>query len=217
MTDRELLEATGESVVEEIANTVTHGVGALFSVAGLVVMILLAMVNPSPYSVVGACVFGSMLVLLYLVSALYHGAAHGKAKRILKFLDHSTIFLLIAGTYTPIALLAFSSGPDWVLLAAIWLLALVGIILQVVAAGRFEWMRIALYVAMGWLVVAWAGPVIDSLGWDGSGLLLAGGLAYTGGIAFYVWDSLPFNHAIWHLFVLTGSAAHFLVVVYFVI
>jgi len=216
MTDRDPM-ATGESLAEEIANTVTHGIGAALSIAGLVVMVVLAAVSPTPWSVAAVGVFGATLVLLYLISALYHGIPHGKAKRVLKFLDHSTIFLLIAGTYTPIALLALSGGPDWFLLSVIWALALIGIVLQVAAAGRFEWLRIGLYVAMGWLVIAWAGPVFTSLGWGGSGLLLAGGIAYTGGIAFFAWDSLPFNHAIWHLFVLTGSAAHFLAIVFFVI
>ena len=217
MTGRDPIEATEESFAEEIANTITHGIGAALSVAGLVVMVLLATVSANPWSVVAVAVFGSMLVLLYLISALYHGVAHGKAKRVLKLLDHITIFLLIAGTYTPIALLAWSTGPDWVLLATIWSLALFGIVLKIVWAGRFKGLRIALYVAMGWLVVAWAGPLITGLGWGGTGLLLAGGLAYTGGIAFYAWDSLPFNHSIWHIFVLAGSAAHFLAVVFFVI
>ena len=216
MADRDPMTA-GESLAEEIANAVTHGIGAALSIAGLVVMVVLAAVSQTPWSVAAVAVFGASLILLYLISTLYHAIPHGKAKRVLKFLDHSTIFLLIAGTYTPIALLALSSGPDWFLLAVIWALALVGIVLQVAAAGRFEWLRIGLYVAMGWLVIAWAGPVIASLGWGGSGLLLAGGVAYTGGIAFYAWDSLPFNHAIWHLFVLTGSAAHFLAIVFFVI
>ena len=216
MTDRDPM-ATGESLAEEIANTVTHGIGAALSIAGLVVMVVLAAVSPTPWSVAAVGVFGSTLVLLYLISALYHGIPHGKTKRVLKFFDHSAIFLLIAGTYTPIALLALSTGPDWVLLAVIWSLALLGIVLKIFWAGRLRGLRIALYVAMGWLAVAWAGPLIAGLGWGGSGLLLAGGIAYTGGIAFYAWDSLPFNHAIWHLFVLTGSAAHFLAIVFFVI
>ena len=217
MTDRDPIEATGESFAEEIANTVTHGIGAALSIAGLVVMVLLAAVSTAPWSVAAVAVFGSMLVLLYLISALYHGIPHGKAKRVLKLLDHITIFLLIAGTYTPIALLALSTGPDWVMLVTIWSLALFGIIVKIVWAGRLGWLRIALYVAMGWLAIAWAGPLIAGLGWGGSSLLLAGGVAYTAGIGFYAWDSLPFNHSIWHTFVLAGSAAHFLAIVFFVI
>jgi hemolysin III len=217
MTDRGLNDDEGESFAEEIANTITHGIGAVLSVAGLVVMVLLATVSTNPLSVTAVAVFGSMLVLLYLISTLYHAIPHGKAKRILKLLDHITIFLLIAGTYTPFALLALSGGPDWVLLATIWSLALLGIVVKIVWAGRFRGLRIALYVAMGWLAIAWAGPMIANMGWGGTGLLLAGGIAYTGGIAFYAWDSLPFNHAIWHMFVLAGSAAHFLAIVFFVI
>lgn len=216
MADRDPIEAR-ESLAEEIANAVTHGIGAALSIAGLVVMVVMAAVSPTPWSLTAVAVFGASLILLYLISTLYHAIPHAGAKRILRMLDHGTIFLLIAGTYTPIALLAWSSGPDWFLLAVIWALALVGIVLQVAAAGRFEWLRIGLYVAMGWLVLAWAEPVIASLGWGGSGLLLAGGVAYTAGLAFYAWDSLPFNHSIWHLFVLAGSAAHFLAIVFFVI
>lgn len=217
MTDRDPTEATAQSIAEELANTVTHGVGAVLSIAGLVAMVAMALASPNPWSVAAVTVFGLSLVLLYIVSALYHGIEHGRAKRILKFLDHSTIFILIAGTYTPLALLALSGGPDWFLLTTIWGLALIGIVLQVAAAGRFEWLRIALYVAMGWLVIAWAEPVISSIGWSGSILLLIGGIAYTGGLAFYAWDRLPFNHSIWHLFVLTGSMSHFGVVMFFVI
>ena len=216
MTDRGPIEV-GESLTEEIANAITHGIGAALSIAGLVVMVVLAAVSPTPWSVAAVAVFGASLILLYLISTLYHAIPHAGTKRILRILDHSTIFLLIAGTYTPIALLALAGGPDWVLLSLIWALALVGIGLQVAAAGRLEWIRIGLYVVMGWLVVAWAGPVVAGLGWGGSSLLLAGGVAYTGGLAFYAWDRLPFNHAIWHLFVLAGSTAHFLAIVLFVI
>lgn len=216
MTRSELIEA-GESLAEEIANAVTHGIGAALSIAGLVVMVVLAALGPTHGSVAAVAIFGSTLVLLYLSSTLYHAIPHAGAKRILKYLDHATIFLLIAGTYTPIALLALAGGPDWVLLSVIWALALAGIGLQVAAAGRFEWIRIGLYIVMGWLVVAWAGPVVAGLGWGGSGLMLAGGVAYTGGLAFYAWDRLPFNHAIWHLFVLAGSTAHVLAIVLFVI
>ncbi len=216
MTDRDPIEA-GESLAEEIANAITHGIGAALSIAGLVVMVVLAAVSPTPWSVAAVAVFGASLILLYLVSTLYHAIPHAGTKRILRILDHSTIFLLIAGTYTPIALLVLAGGPDWFLLTTIWALALFGILLKIFWAGRLRGLRIGLYVAMGWLVLAWAGPLIAGLGWGGSGLLLAGGVAYTGGLAFYAWDRLPFNHAIWHLFVLAGSTAHFLAIVFFVI
>ncbi|MDH3230940.1 MAG: hemolysin III family protein [Alphaproteobacteria bacterium] len=210
-------DMTAESLGEEIANAVTHGIGAALSIAGLVVMVVLAAINGTAWSVVGVSVYGAALIVLYLSSTLYHGIPHHGAKRVLRVLDHSTIYLLIAGTYTPIALAGFSDGPDWLLLAAIWSLALFGIVMQVARPGRFPRLRITLYVAMGWLAVAWARPLIASLGWDGAGLLLAGGIAYTAGIAFYAWNRLRFNHAIWHLFVLAGSSAHFLAIVFYML
>ena len=210
-------DMTAETFGEEIASAVTHGIGAALSIAGLTVMIVLAAINGTAWSVVGVSVYGAALILLYLSSTLYHGIPHPATKRVFRVLDHSTIYLLIAGTYTPIALAGLAGGPDWLLLAVVWALALFGIVLQAVRPGQFPRLRIGLYVAMGWLAIAWARPVIASLGWDGAGLLLAGGIAYTSGIAFYAWDRLRFNHAIWHLFVLAGSTSHFLAIVFYML
>jgi hemolysin III len=210
-------DTTAETLGEEIANAVTHGIGAALSIAGLVVMVVLAAVNGTAWSVVGVSVYGAALILLYLSSTLYHSIPHRRTKQVLRVLDHSTIYLLIAGTYTPIALAGLAGGPDWLLLAMIWSLALFGIVMQAIRPGRFGGLRIGLYIAMGWLVVAWARPVVASFGWDGTGLLLAGGIAYTAGIGFFAWDRLRFNHAIWHLFVLAGSTAHFLAIVFYML
>lgn len=209
------LESRSQTLAEEIANAATHGVGAALSIAALVVLITLAHVSRTPWSMLAAIVYGTSLVLVYLSSTLYHGIPHPRAKRVLRALDHATIFLLIAGTYTPLALLAFEGGPDWLLLGTIWMLALAGIVLRLAAAERFRRMRKPMYLVMGWLAVAWAGPMVDGLGWTGSGLILLGGVAYTGGLGFYAWDRLPFNHTVWHLFVLAGSAAHFFAILYF--
>ena len=209
--------ASTESLGEEIANAVTHGIGAALSIAGLVVMVVLAALNGTVWSVVGVSIYGSALILLYLSSTLYHGIPHRRTKQVFRVLDHSTIYLLIAGTYTPVALAGLAGGPDWLLLALIWSLALFGIVMQAVRPGRFGGLRIGLYVAMGWLVVAWARPVVEGFGWDGTFLLLAGGIAYTAGIGFYAWDRLRFNHAIWHVFVLAGSTAHFLAIVFYLL
>ncbi len=209
--------ALTESLGEEIANAVTHGIGAALSIAGLVVMVVLAALYGTVWSVVGVSIYGSALILLYLSSTLYHGIPHRKTKQVFRVLDHGAIYLLIAGTYTPVALAGFAGGPDWLLFGMIWSLALLGIVMRVVRPGRFKGLRIGLYVAMGWLVVAWARPVVASFGWDGTVLLLAGGVAYTAGIGFYAWDRLRFNHAIWHLFVLAGSTAHFLAIVFFML
>ena len=209
--------ASTESLPEEIANAVTHGIGAALSIACLVVLVLFAAVDGGALAVTAVAIFGASLILLYLTSTLYHAIAHHKAKRVLQVLDHCTIFLLIAGTYTPVALLVPLDGPDWLLFAIVWALAAAGIIMRVAGGRRYRKLKIVLYLAMGWLVIAWSGPMIEGLGFGGSGLLLAGGIAYTGGIAFYVWDSLPFNHAVWHLFVMAGSAAHFFAVAIYIV
>jgi len=204
------------TLAEEIANAVTHGIGAALSIAGLVVLIVVAAVHGGAGSIVAVGVYGSTLVLVYLSSTLYHSIPWGRAKRVLQVLDHSMVFLLIAGTYTPVAMLALASEPDWLLLATIWSLALVGIAMQIAWPNRYEPLRLALYLLMGWLGLAWAGPLVDGMGWDGTALIVLGGVAYTTGIGFYAWDRLPFNHAIWHLFVIGGSAAHFFAILYFV-
>jgi len=206
-----------ETVAEKLANTVTHGIGAVLSIAGLVAMVVLATVDGVPDGVTAVAIFGSTLVLVYIVSTVYHAVAHAGARRILKFLDHSTIFLLIAGTYTPVALVALPGGPDWTMLALAWSLAAIGIALRSIYGSRFAWLRISLYLVMGWLALIWAGPIFTALGWEGSSLLLAGGVAYTAGVLFYLWERLPFNHAIWHLFVIGGSAAHVCAIMFFVI
>lgn len=209
-------ENTAYTLAEEIANAITHGIGAALSIAGLAILVVLAALYGSASSIVAVGVYGTTLVLAYLSSTLYHSIPHRKVKRVLQVLDHSMIFLLIAGTYTPVAMLALASAPDWLLLATIWTLALAGIVLQIIWPNRYEPLRVTLYLAMGWLALAWAGPMVAGLGWDGTLLMVLGGVAYTGGIGFYAWERLPFNHAVWHLFVMGGSTAHFFAILYFV-
>jgi len=216
MTGQARHDTTAYTLAEEIANAITHGIGAALSIAGLVVLVVLAAIYGSAWSIVAVGIYGSTLVLAYLSSTLYHSIPHRRAKRVLQVLDHSMIFLLIAGTYTPVAMLALASGPDWLLLVTIWSLAVAGIVLQIVWPNRYEALRVTLYVVMGWLVLAWAGPLVEGIGWDGTALMVVGGVAYTAGIGFYAWDRLPFNHAVWHLFVMGGSAAHFFAILYFV-
>ena len=206
-----------ETLPEEIANAVTHGIGAALSIACLVALVVVAASGGGALAVTAVAIFGASLILLYLTSTLYHAIPHRKAKHVLRTLDHCTIFLLIAGTYTPVALLAPPGGPDWLLFAIVWTLAAIGIALRVAGGTRYRKVKMALYLVMGWLVVAWAGPMVEGLGFGGSGLLLAGGIAYTVGIAFYIWDRLPFNHAVWHLFVMAGSAAHVCAVAYYMV
>ncbi|MEE8445543.1 MAG: hemolysin III family protein [Alphaproteobacteria bacterium] len=217
MTGHTLGELPAETLAEEIASAATHGIGAALSIACLVALVLFALLEGGALAVTAVSVYGASLILLYLTSTLYHGITHRGTKRVLQVLDHCTVFLLIAGTYTPVALLAPLDGPDWSLLATIWALAAVGIAVRIAGIDRLGWFKMVLYLVMGWLVVAWNGPIVESLDFAGAGLLLAGGIAYTAGLAFYVWDSLPFNHAVWHLFVMAGSAAHFFAVAVYIV
>ena len=211
------------SVTEEIANTAVQGVGTLLSVAGLAFLVHLAMGADGILPVAAAAVYGATLVFAFLSSTLYHGSFTFdgpraiKAERILRTVDHSAIFFLIAGTYTPLALLVLSDHSGWILAAAVWVLALAGAALRVVRPHRVVKLRIGLYLALGWLVLAWAKPLFDSIGVLGSALVAAGGLTYSAGVAFYVWRKLRFHEAIWHLFVIAGSAFFFAVIALYAI
>ncbi len=176
-------------------------------IAGSVLIALAAMAG-SPAHVVGAVVFVSALVLLYTASTLYHAIPHPVPKARLKVLDHCAIYVLIAGTYTPFLLGGLRGPWGWSLFALIWTLAAAGIVFKLFTTGRFTRVSTAIYVAMGWLIVAAAGPMRASLPSETIGWLVAGGVAYTGGTVFYLSRRLPFAHAVWHLFVLAGSAFH---------
>ncbi len=199
------------NTVEEVANAVTHGIGAGMSIAGLVVLVVMAVAAGSPLAVLSVSVYGATLVLLFLASTLYHSVHHEGARPVLRTVDHCAIFLLIAGTYTPFALLVLREDLGWRLLAAIWSLALVGIAMRVWHA-RFHVVAIPLFIAMGWLIVPWIDELFAAIGPTGGRLVVAGGLAYTAGVVFYLWRRLPFNHAVWHLFVIGGSVCHYLAV-----
>jgi hemolysin III len=203
---------------EEVASSVTHAVGALLAVAGLVVLALSASRHGTARSVVGCVVFGAALVLLYSASTLYHsvGSGHARAKAVLRVLDHSAIFLLIAGTYTPFTLVSLRGPWGWSLFGAVWGLAVAGITLRLVLRRRPTGAFVVLYLAMGWCVVVAAKPLLAALMPGGIALLAAGGVAYSIGVVFYAWRSLPYAHAIWHGFVLAGSAFHFAAVLLYV-
>ena len=197
---------------EEIANSITHGVGWLLSVGALVILVVFAALTGGALRVASCAVFGTTLVLLYAASTLYHAVPSPRAKRVFRVLDHSAIFLLIAGTYTPLALIALGGGWGWALFGCVWFLAVVGVLLNTLAHGRWRWLSITLYLAMGWLVVVAVKPLVAALTTPALVLVVAGGLAYTFGLAFYGWRRLPYSHAVWHLFVLTGSVFHFFAV-----
>lgn len=199
---------------EEIANSVTHGVGWLLSVGGLATLVTVAAITGGTMRVLSCAIFGTTLVLLYAASTLYHAVPSERAKQIFRVLDHSAIFLLIAGTYTPLSLVSLGGGWGWALFGSIWFLAAVGILLNTLAHGRWRWLSITLYVVMGWLVVVAVKPLVAALEMESLVLVLAGGLAYTLGLLFYGWKRLPYAHSVWHVFVLTGSVLHFFAVLF---
>jgi hemolysin III len=194
---------------EEIANSLTHGFGTLMSIAGLVVMVVLAVYHGDGWQIVSFSIFGSTLILLYLASTLYHSISHPTVKKFLKVFDHSAIYLLIAGTYTPFVLVTLRGVWGWSIFGVIWGLAIAGILLKCVFVGRFHNLSIAIYIFMGWFCLVASKQLIANLMPFSLILLIFGGLSYTLGVIFYSWRKLPFNHAIWHLFVLAGSAFHY--------
>jgi hemolysin III len=215
--DHDAVTAGRQSRGEEIANSLTHGLGAILAVAGLVVLALSASRYGTARAVVGCVVFGVALVLLYSSSTLYHsiGQGHARAKAVLRVLDHSAIFLLIAGTYTPFTLVSLRGPWGWSLFGVVWGLALAGIALRLVLPRRPTVLFVSLYLAMGWCVVVAAKPLLAAVAPGGIALLAAGGLAYSVGVVFYV-SKRPYHHAIWHVFVLAGSAFHYAAVLRYV-
>jgi hemolysin III len=204
-----------QSPREEAANSLVHGLGAVLAVAGLAVLAVAAS-RRGTAAVVGCVVFGATLVLLYATSTLYHAVPHGRAKAALRVLDHSAIFLLIAGTYTPFTLVSLRGPWGWSLFGIVWGLAAAGIALRLALKRRPTALFVTLYVAMGWCVVVALRPLLAAVPGAGVALLAAGGLAYSAGVAFYLWQRLPYHHAIWHAFVLAGSALHFAAVLRYV-
>lgn len=202
---------------EEIANSLTHGLGIVLAIAGLAVLTAFAAQRGQALHVVSSAIFGSTLILLYTTSTLYHAITIERIKPLLRTLDHSAIFLLIAGTYTPFMLVSLGDSWGWSLLAVIWSLAVIGIVLRLFLRGRLHGLVIALYVAMGWAVVVALEPMLQRVALGGLALLAGGGVAYTVGVVFYKWRRLPYHHAIWHGFVLLGSALHYFAVLLYVI
>jgi hemolysin III len=196
---------------EEIASMVTHAAGIVFSLAALVTMLVLA--AGDPIKIVSAAVFGLSLVVLYSSSTLYHLSTTHQWKARFQTLDHICIYLLIAGSYTPFTLITLRGPWGWSLFAAVWLMALGGVLMKTLWKGKKDhWFSTALYLLMGWLIVLAVGPLLRGMPEAGIAWLVAGGLSYTLGVAFFAWSRLPFNHAIWHLFVLGGSVCHVLAV-----
>ncbi len=194
---------------EELANTLTHAAGVAFSIAGLVLLVVRAAIYGDAWQVVSFSIYGSSLILLYLASTLYHGFRSKRAKELLQIFDHSAIYLLIAGTYTPFLLVTLRGPWGWSLFGTIWGLALIGITFKIIFGTKYEVVSTVFYILMGWVVIIAIKPLLIALPLSGFAWLLAGGLAYTLGVIFFAWEKLPFNHAIWHGFVLAGSLFHF--------
>jgi hemolysin III len=203
--------------IEEHLNSLTHGTGALLSAAGLGVLVFLTHRNGAMLPLVSCSIFGATLVLLYTASTLYHSARSPRLKHVFKIVDHSCIYLLIAGTYTPFTLVTLQGSWGWTLFALIWALAAAGIAFQIFFVYRFKILATIAYVLMGWLAVFAVKPLIDALPAGGFAWLLAGGIVYTLGALFYLLKKLPYNHAIWHLFVLGGSTCHYFAVLLYVV
>ncbi|MBI2840377.1 MAG: hemolysin III family protein [Acidobacteria bacterium] len=202
---------------EEIANGVTHGVGAALSIVGLVILVTLASIYGDTRRIVCVSIYGASLVLLFLSSTFYHSIRSPKLKRLFKQIDHSAIYLLIAGSYTPFTLVSIRGGWGWTLFGLIWGLTIAGVTLKFFYLYRYRVLSVLFYLAMGWLAVIAIKPLLASVPIGGIKLIVAGGLCYTVGTVFYVWKRLPYGHAIWHLFVLGGSACHYFSVLLYVL
>lgn len=200
---------------EETANSISHGLGLVLAIAAVPVLVLSAVRIGRPSFIVGASVFGGTMVFLYLASTLYHSLTHERAKRFFRLFDHSAIFLLIAGTYTPFTLGVLRGPLGWTLLAIVWSLAVVGVLMKVIVGTQHSWISIVLYLVMGWLAVVAIKPILLLVPLPGVLWIVAGGFAYTGGLAFFAAHRLRYNHFIWHLFVIAGTTCHFFAVLWY--
>jgi len=208
---------SGQTALEELANSITHGLGFLLSIAGFVLLLVFATYSGKDYAIFSSLFYGISLMTLYAASTVYHGIQSVRAKKVLQILDHASIYLLIAGSYTPLALLTLGGTWGWTLFGLEWGLAVIGISMKVFFTGRYELISLLVYLAMGWFIIFDIGFLSEALPRTGFVFLVVGGLAYSLGIIFYVWDKLPFNHAIWHLFVLAGSLFHFFLMLFYVL
>ncbi|HYL84473.1 MAG TPA: hemolysin III family protein [Candidatus Angelobacter sp.] len=202
---------------EELANAVTHGIGLVLSITGLVILIVLAAMRGSAWRIVSCAIYGGTLVCLYTASTLYHGIPSVRLKRALKIFDHCSIYLLIAGTYTPFLLVNLRGPWGWSLFGVVWGIALAGILFKFWFVDHFQILSTTVYLLMGWLAVIAVRPVLLLVPTTGLVWLAAGGLLYTVGVVFFAWKRIPYNHVIWHVFVLGGSTCHYLAVLYSVV
>ena len=197
---------------EEIIHSVTHGMGLILAIAGLGILIARATACGGARHIAGCSIFGASLIVVYVTSTLYHGIQHPETKKVLRIADHVSIYLLIAGTYTPFTLLNLRGAWGWSLFGVVWGLAFLGIVLQFSSLRKYSSIRLILYITMGWAALVAIKPLSASVPMSALTLIVAGGLSYTVGIVFYLWHRLPYHHAIWHVFVLSGSVLHYIAV-----
>jgi hemolysin III len=202
---------------EEIFNSIIHGAGILISIAGLILLAVFSSLYGKSIHIVSCTIFGITLVLLYTASTLYHSSRNPQIKHVFRIIDHSCIYALIAGTYTPFMLVTVRGVLGWTIFAIVWSLTILGILFKAFFIHRFKIFSTLAYILMGWLVVFAIKPIFQTLPGSAIFWLVSGGLAYTLGTIFYAWKKLPFNHAIWHLFVLAGSTCHFFAVMFYVV
>lgn len=205
-----------QTFFEEKLNSITHGIGALFGIAALVLLVIYE-TKKTDWSLFSVIVYGISIIILFTASTLYHSVSSEKRKHYFRIVDHISIYLLIAGTYTPVLLITLSDTLGWLLFWVVWGIAAFGVILKLFFTGRFETFSTLLYLVMGWLIVFDFSNLSEAVDSNAILLLFAGGLAYTGGIIFYVIEKIPFNHVIWHLFVLAGAIFHFFMIFFYII
>lgn len=198
-----------QSLGEEIANSITHGTGVGLSIAALVILVVFAAKQSDAWKVVSFSIYGATMIMLYMASTLYHAFPQPNVKRFFRILDHSSIFLLIAGTYTPVTIGVLRGAWGWTIFGLIWGLSIIGINLKIFAMSSLKYMSIVIYIGMGWLVLIAIKPLLAATSVSFMRWMAIGGVCYSLGIVFYIWKKLPYHHAIWHLFVLGGSICHF--------
>ena len=205
------------TVGEEIANSITHGLGAIFAIVACVILIIFASVKGGALRVVSASVYGASLIIMFTMSTLYHALTNDKAKGVFRVLDHTSIFLLIAGTYTPFSLITLRGKLGWTIFGIVWSISIVGIILNIISIERFKRFSMLLYIAMGWCVLFISSSLIKQMDSDGLIFLLIGGILYTTGVIFYKLKKIHYMHSVWHLFVLAGAIMHYFCIQLYVI
>ena len=203
-----------QTLLEEIANSITHGLGFCLSIIGTIYLLIHTTENSDPWRVIGFIIYGASLTILYLCSTIYHSLTHSRAKAIFRRLDHSAIYLLIAGTYTPVILISLRTTWVLYLLPIIWAMAIFGIYIKIFYIHRYERLTLAFYILMGWVALIAVKPLFNSIPFESFIWIIVGGVSYTSGVIFYTWHRLLYHHTIWHMFVLIGSISHYIGILY---